>query len=219
MSRTPKKTNPHCPVPGCRTKRPHREDPVVRESLGAFSDPEQLAMWVKVSIMELISSVTDDGYNGRFFAYHTRTRQVEEMYYRTLYILFVAKDSFLPHVFSGEPPNSFAAMWREVNQVVLDGNGILDTLQLSSDGKEFTAMGMLNDSAHASIAAMATSIGISRSPELRAEVIPKHLEHWRRLCRYLDYIENMFKAGKAREVVLAAVRSLHKPASYWQAKK
>jgi hypothetical protein len=192
---------------------------MVCDFLAAFSDPEKLAMWVKTSITEVMSSVADDGKNGRFFAYHTRTRQVEEMYYRTLYILFVAKDSALPHIFSGEPPNSFAEMWRAVNQEVLEGNGMLEIPQLTSDGKEFTAMDMLNNSAHASFAAMATSIGISRSPDLREGIIPRHLMHWRKLCVYLDYIENMFRAGKPRKVVLAGVRSLHKPASAWRAKE
>jgi len=134
MSRKQNKINPHCPIAGCRTKQPHQLDPMVCDFLAAFSDPEKLAMWVKTSITEVMSSVADDGKNGRFFAYHTRTRQVEEMYYRTLYILFVAKDSALPHIFSGEPPNSFAEMWRAVNQEVLEGNGMLEIPQLTSDG-------------------------------------------------------------------------------------
>jgi hypothetical protein len=171
-------------------------------------------MWVKASISELTDSFTDDIAKGRYFAYHTRTRQVEELYYRTLYILFVADDSAVPHIFSGDPPNSFSKMWRAVNQAVLDGRGRLETAQ-GFYGDDPTVMNMLNDSAHASIRAIAISVGIGHSPELKP-MIHRHVEHCKKLCVYLNYMEQMFRAGKDKSVVSGGVKNLHKPASAWQ---
>jgi len=207
--------NPYCPVPGCRALRPHTDSKIVRELVRAFTDPVQLTAWVKASIFELSNSVRDDVDKGRFFAYITRWRQPEELYYRTLYILFVARETELPHIFSGARPNSFAAMWRKVNEVVFEGRGILEKPQRGSSGEPFTALSVVNTAAHASFAAIMTCVGFARHKEYQ-DVIPKHLDHWTRLCIHLNYMEDMFKAGKAKEHVLAGVRNLHKPASAWQ---
>src|SRR6267143_385974 len=110
MKKKPKKSpkkNPHCPVPGCRTKKPHLSSPTTAGIHHAFSKPEQLAEWVKMCIVELVQSVIQDVNSGRFFAYLTRWRQLEEMYHSSLYILFAANKGDIPHIVSGEPPNSF----------------------------------------------------------------------------------------------------------------
>ena len=210
-----KKVNPHCVVPGCRTKRPHSESPATQEIIQCFSDPTKLTMGVKLSIGDLMESVNDDLAKGRFFAYHTRARQVEELYCRVLYVLFIADERALPHIFSGDPPNSFSQMWREVNRVVLDGRGALDTLRTNPSGEEFTAMDMLNESAHASFAAIAVSIAFAHSPDSQAQ-ITRHVDYWKKLYTYLNYMEGMFKAGKSKSDVLVGVRNLHKPASAWK---
>jgi hypothetical protein len=140
------------------------------------------------------------------------------MYYRALYILFVADKASIPHIVSGELPNSFSAMWKKVNQVVFDGKGNLDKLQPGLNGEEFTAMTTLNNSAHASLATIVTCIGILRNPD-RESIVTKHLEHWKMLCNHLDYIENMFRDSKAESEVLAGFKNLQKNPSAWQAKK
>jgi hypothetical protein len=172
-------------------------------------------MWVKLSIEDVIQSVNDDLAKGRFFAYHTRARQVEELYCRALYVMFIANEHALPHIFSGDPPNSFSEMWRAVNRDILDGRGSLDTLKTNPSGEEFTAMDMLNESAHASFAAIAISIAIAHSPDTQAQ-ITRHVDHWKKLYNYLNYMEGMFKAGKSKSDVLVGVRNLHKPASAWK---
>jgi hypothetical protein len=211
------KRNPHCPVPGCKTKQPHLASTTTQGLHQTFSGPAMLALWVKSCIVELIQSVTDDVKKGRFFAYLTRWRQPEEMYYRALYMLFIADKAAIPHIFSGEVPNSFLGMWKSVNQVVFEGKGNLDRPQSGLSGQEFTAMNTLNDSAHASFATIVTCIGIQRNPG-RASIVQKHLEHWKTLCNYLDYIENMFRGGRTQSEVLAGVKNLHKNPSAWQPK-
>jgi hypothetical protein len=106
-------------------------------------------------------------------------------------------------------------MWRAVNRDIFDGRGGLDTLKTNPSGEEFTAMDMLNESAHASFAAIAISIAIARSPDAQAQ-ITKHVGHWKKLYPYLNYMEGMFTAGKSKSDVLVGVRNLHKPASAWE---
>lgn len=45
------------------------------------------------------------------------------------------------------------------------------------------------------------------------EAYVKHLVTY---CKYLDYMEGMFNAGKEKKHVLDGVINLHRPASYWQ---
>jgi hypothetical protein len=120
-----KKVNPHCVVHGCRTKRPHSESPATQEIIQCFSDPAKLTMGVKLSIGDLIESVNDDIAKDRFFAYHTRTRQVEELYCRVLYVLFIANESALPHIFSGDPPNAFRRCGGPSTEIFLTVGAVL----------------------------------------------------------------------------------------------
>ncbi|MGB8493666.1 MAG: hypothetical protein WCE53_04630 [Candidatus Acidiferrum sp.] len=203
------KINPNCPVPGCRTKQPHLSSPTTAGLHHTFSNPERLASWTKMCIVELIQSVTDDVKGNRFFAYLTRWRQPDEMYYRALYVLFVADKAAIPHVVSGEMPNSFSAMQKVVNQTVFDGKRTLDRPQSGLSGEQFTVFDTLNNSAHASFATIVTCIEFARKPEFRAPIIDKHLEYWKTLCNNLNHIENMFKAGQSREDVLAEFKKLH----------
>jgi len=160
-------------------------------------------------IAELVNSVVDDVNKGRFFAYLTRWRQPDEMYYRALYVMFVADKDAIPHVVSGEMPNSFSAMQKAVNQTVFDGKRILDKPQSGLTGEQFTVFDTLNDSAHASFATIVTCIEFARKPEFRAPIIDNHLKYWKTLCDNLDEIEKMFKAGESREEVLTEFKKRH----------
>jgi hypothetical protein len=210
-----KQLNPHCPVPGCRTKKPHLESLTTQGLHHTFSDPARLAGWVKHCIVEIVQSVIDDVNKGRLFAYLTRWRQPEEMYHRALCMLFIADEAAIPHIVSGEMPNSFSAMWKAVNREILESRGSLDETQEGLNGEEFTVINTLNTSAHASFAAMVMCLGLVRDPHYQAR-IPQHIDHWKRLCDYLNYMEEMFKQKKSKSDVLMGVKNLHKPASAWQ---
>jgi hypothetical protein len=196
------KPNAHCPVPGCRTTQPHLSSGTTAGIHHAFARPEQLALWVKSSLVELVQSVIDDVNRNRYFAYLTRWRQPEEMYYRALYVLFIAHTDEIPHIASGELPNSFSTTWRAVNRVVYDDKGTLDQKQMGLNGEHFTAMDTLNSSAHASFASVVTCIDLSKNREKWRPIIEKHIRYWQSLCGNLDYIEKSFGAGKNKEDVL-----------------
>jgi hypothetical protein len=204
------KTNPHCPVLGCRTDHPHLASPTVAAMHQYFSKPDELAGWFKSSIVELIQSAIDDLKKGRFFAYLTRWRTPEELYYRALYILFVADEAAIPHVVSGELPNSFSAIWKAVDRKIFDGKGELDQPRSGLSGEQFTAMDTLNSSAHASFAAMMTGMELARNSEFRAPIIDQHIAYLKKMCDDLDQIEKLFKEGKSKEEVLTKFKQLRK---------
>jgi hypothetical protein len=205
-----RKKNSHCPVLGCKTDQPHLYSPTTAGLHQTFSNPETLASWTKSCIVELIQSAIDDVSEGRFFAYLTRWRQPDEMYYRALYVLFVAPKDAIPHFISGEMPNSFSAMQKAVNQKVFDSKKCLDITRVGLSGEKFTAFDALNNSAHGSFGTIVTCIEFARKPEFRAPIIDKHVEYWRSLCNDLDYIENLFKAGHSEEQVLTRFKKRHK---------
>ncbi len=202
------KKNPHCPVPGCKTGQPHLSSPTTAGLHHTFSNPERLALWTKHCIAELINSAMEDVEKGRFFAYLTRWRQPEEMYYRALYILFVADKGAIPHIVSGETPNSLSVMQKAVNHTVFGGKKSLDTPHLGLSGEQFTAFDTLNSGAHASFATIVTCIELAKNPEFRAPIIDKHLEYWKSLCHELDRIEKLLKAGLSREEVLTEFKKM-----------
>jgi hypothetical protein len=134
-------------------------------------------------------------------------------------MLFIANDGELPHVLSDARPNDLAGMWKEVNRVVFEGRGTLETPQEGLNGGEFTGMSILYNSAHASLSTMATSVGIGTSPGALADVAKKHLQHCEEFCIYLNYMEGIFRAGKAKSSVLTGVRNIHKPLVHSQSTK
>src|SRR5579864_4228289 len=100
--------NPNCPVSGCRAAAPHLDDPTVKALMVAFAPPVDLTMWTLAAMAELTQSICRDLESRNVFAFHTRIRQPEELYIRTLYTLFVATDEEIPHILSGATPNGLA---------------------------------------------------------------------------------------------------------------
>jgi hypothetical protein len=210
-----KKKNPHCPVPGCQTRKPHADDRIVKALIETFGTPEKMTHWTLAAMVDLRDSIIRDIQDKKIFAWFTRLRQVEELYIRTLYNLFVANEKQLHHSLSGEMPNSYALFYEDVNRVVFGERGRLlaDQPDLIA-GTTFKAKDVLNDGAHASYSAFLTCIGLVRNPEHQPK--PGLYEgHIQKYCTYLNYMHEMFQAGKDKKDVLSGVINLHRPASYW----
>jgi len=94
---------PACPVSRCGAKTPHTTNVTVHAFMR--QSPAEVIDWTKRCIVELIQSVIDDANKGHIFAYLTRWRDLEELYRRVLYAMFVAPADHLPHIFSGEMLN------------------------------------------------------------------------------------------------------------------
>jgi hypothetical protein len=206
---------PACPVPRCGTKTPHTNNVTVQAFMR--QSPAEVIDWTKRCIVELVQSVIDDVNKGRIFAYLTRWRDPEELYTRVLYAIFVAPPDHLPHIFSGDMPNGFAAMWKKVSEVVFEGNGTLFKEQVGLDGKVFTTMDTLNQNAHNSFSTMLTTISIIRSQtEDWQPRIKKRVEHWQKYVEYLNHIEQLFRLGRKKEDVLQAIINMHRSVKRWE---
>jgi len=210
-----KKVNPHCPVPGCRATKPHADDPIVQGIIAEFALPEKMAAWVCAAMSELGQSISRDLAEGKWFAWHSRLRQPEEMYIRTLYAIFIADEKELHHILSGDTPNGLSGYYKAVNECILEGRGLLLVDQPGLTQGTFKPIETLHDGAHVSFKAFLTCIGFVKNPQYRpsAEAYTKHLVTY---CRYLTYMRDMFKAGKSKQDVLDGLRNLHKPAEHWK---
>lgn len=194
-----KKINPHCPFSGCKTTRPHADDPIVQGLIHEFAPPEKMTMWTLAAMAEISKSICRDLTENRFFAWYTRLRQPEGMYIRTLYALFIATERELHHILSGEMPNGLSGLYAEVNKVIFEGRGSMQTSQPGLSYGTFKPMDSLHEGAHTSFRAFMTCIGLARGHTLMPspEIYAKHLSIY---CQYLDYMHGMFKAGKEKKV-------------------
>lgn len=213
-----KQVNPYCPVPGCKTRAPHEADPAVQALLS--QSPATIVDWTKRCIVELIQSVIADVNApgaGRMFAYLTRWRDPEELYHRVLYALLIAPASHLPHIFSGDLPNGFSAMWRKVDEVIYEGRGELLKARIDPGGRTFTAMDLLNQNAHNSYFTMLMTFGVVKegSNEWKTYV-QRHVESWQRRVEYLNHIEGLFRIGRDKAVILNAITRMHRPRQAWE---
>jgi len=213
-----KKINPHCPVRGCETKKPHVDDPIVKGLIHEFAPPEKMTVWTLVAMRELRESICRDLTDNKVFAWYSRLRLPEELYIRTLYALFIATDKELPHILSGDRPNGLSPLYSKVNELVFEGRGLLQASQPGLNHGTFKPMDILHDGAHGSFRALMTCVGLSRN----REYLPppeRYCEYLAKYCAYLEYMHGMFKAGKEKKHVLAGLRNMHRPASHWAKSK
>lgn len=193
------KVNPHCPVNQCRTKKPHTDDPLVSLMM-VFSDSPQVYLhWVKKALLELRDSMVDDYNGGRQLSWMSRIRLVEELYYRSLYLLFFASAEEVPHLFSGQQPNSFSHIYDRVNEGLRLGQGALRTTP--------DAMEWINIGAHVSFPLLVLNSRVEEK-----ENIYDYLEKF--LDVYVDRINIMgklFVDGEDTETVKKSIIRLHQP--------
>jgi hypothetical protein len=169
---------------------------------------------------ELRDSICRDLADGRMFAWLARLRQPEELYVRTLYALFISDEKELHHILSGDIPNGLSSLYRRVNAVVFEGRGLLQVSQPGLTYGAFAPMGTLHEGAHVSFRAFATWVSLAQNAQSLPTGFPdKYFEHLRTCCTYLSHMHELFKAGRPKDVVLAAAINLHRPASYWEAQQ
>jgi hypothetical protein len=212
-----KMVNPFCSVVGCTTDKPHTADFLVKALVDRFAAPDKCLSWVLAGMAELRDSVTDDVLKNRLFSWYTRMRQPEELYFRTLYILFLASDDEVPHILSGDPPNSFSQIYKAVNGAILEGRGEMTEVKPGLVSGEFRMIDNLNDGAHVGFGAMQMIVNIAQNPE-RGPDLAAYLKHIETYCVRINYMRQMFEGGKPKDVVREAVTNLHRPKEYWEQK-
>ncbi len=185
-----------------------------------FAAPDKMSEWVCSAIAEIRNSIAQDLKAENKFSFLTRLRLPEEMYYRTLYCLFIAEEKELHHILSGARPNGLAPMYCKVNELVLEGSGSFYALQPGLEaGTSFAPVDTMNTGAHGGFPALMTCLGWIKNPHyLSPDYAEEYFQHLTKYCHYLTYMSQMFKGGKNKQDVLEGVRNLHKPESHWRTK-
>jgi hypothetical protein len=166
---------------------------------------------------ELKSSLISDVQEGRLFSWYTRMRQPEELYFRTLYVLFLAADDEIPHILSGSLPNSFSTIYDKVNEVIMGGRGDLTATKPGLVNGQFRMIDNLNDGAHVGFGALQMVVNLSQNPEYLS-FLPAYLKHIENYCIRIDYMRRMFEGGKDKKTVMEAMINIHRPKEYWEQK-
>jgi len=210
-----KKLNLNCPVPGCQTTVPHLNDPNIQSLVREFGDPEKACRWTLYAIAELGKSIRADMDAERWLAVFSRSRQIEELYIRTLYTVFIASPDEIAHIMSDDQPNGLTARYRKVNEVIFEGRGTLDTVQPGLTQGEFTPMETLHQGAHVSFSALLLVIGLVRNPEyLEVYKSGRYEQHFSIYCTFLNHLANLFHDERDKATVLSALISMSRPKSY-----
>jgi hypothetical protein len=102
-------------------------------------------------------------------------------------------------------PNSFSALYREVNERVLDDSGTLTTVQIGLNGEQFTTMDLFNQTAHGSFMSLGIALGLLLEQN-RMDLAGKMLFVWNQFTHQLDFIEERFKQNQTRAEVLSAFK-------------
>lgn len=171
--------------------------------------PQELISWVIEALGELEDSVASDGAAGRTFGWISRLRQVDELYMRCVYIVLIAPNDEIPHLFSGETPNGFDFIYERFNQVILGGRGILRQTQGGLQFGNFTPMKTVHNAAHVSFQSLFTWKAASQHPEHLAGFPEKYLKHIRTYRSYLTHLGALFATGREKIIILNALQNLH----------
>jgi hypothetical protein len=206
-----KPANPHCPVRGCKTNQPHATDRNVAELVERFAQPDKALTWVHASLSELLDSMIDDYNSNRHLAWFTRMRQVEELYFRTLYIVFLIPDTEVPHWLSGDSPNSLSFFYNKVNNEILHGRGRLmdPNAELGLD----RLIEFIHSGAHVDYRAMQH---IARFGQAGRRPDNRYLNHVQTYIRYIDHVRALFEAGRDKQMVLQVIKNMHRQLEHWR---
>jgi hypothetical protein len=203
MPKKKHKLNPHCPVVGCKAKAPHAIDRTVSDFIKVFGDPTRLTWFARLGMSQLLISMQQDWDGKREFAWFCRIRQTEELFYRTLYAVFFASEAELPHIMSGEQPNSIIPCYRKVNDELYMGRGGLteELPGLGPDSILNTPLDLLHSGAHTAIAALMSGLAFARNADLHPYVDKLHWKVRINVDR-LDWIHKLFANGANKDAVL-----------------
>jgi hypothetical protein len=198
-----------CPVKGCRATQPHASDPIVKGLM--LTPPQDVIALVHDALEEMRNSVQDDISGGRTFACFTRVRHVEELYMRCVYVVLLAPDEEIPHIFSGDTPNGFDFIYEQFNEKILDGRGKVKETKPGLTFGNFTPMKTTHNAAHGSFQTLFACQASKIFPQGLGDLPQQYIQHIETYRRYLHHTGQLFAAGRDKSIVLQALRNMHKP--------
>ena len=158
---------------------------------------------------DLGRSIDRDASEGNLFSWVTRLRQPEELYFRTLYLLFIAKSDEVPHIMSGERPNDFWPIYEAVQKLVYQGKGQLYVEKPGLISGSFRAINILNCGTHVHYQSFVTALAMHKDPQLASVNIKKISKHVLTYCRNLKEMRLLFQQGKSKDEALQKLITLH----------
>jgi len=200
-------TNPHCVVKGCQTAQPHEDDPIVKTLLAYTGHPQVYLHLVKKALIEIRESIVDDHSKGRSLSWLSRIRLVQELYFRSLYLLLVAPPDEVPHILSGEYPNSFSAIYSRVNDEILLGQGILNKRIRDKVLGEVVPMKFLHWGAHGSYPLLLVLDYEEQGQTDINDYLEKYLDEYLNNIQEIGYL---FVAGCDIKTIKANAIDLHR---------
>jgi hypothetical protein len=203
-----RKQNPDCPVPHCKGRTPHENNPTVVHLVAMWKEPALLAAYAFTGLSSLKNSIERDIEKDDVVAWLTRSRQVEELYVRAIYALFIATEDEIPHFFSEEQPNSLAYIYKQVNDVAFAGKGRLHVTSDDPDLQDVTVLNLFNQIAHLSFASLLLAGEFYKHPE-RTGSAAAFAEGAKMYSYFLQKITNDFTIGKTRDAILRELRSAY----------
>jgi hypothetical protein len=198
-----------CPVKGCRATQPHASDPIVQALM--LLPPEEVIALVRDALEEVRTSLQDDISDGRTFAWFTRMRYVEELYMRCVYVVLLAPDEEIPHIFSGDTPNGFDFIYEQFNRKVLDGKGVVSETKPGLTFGNVTPMKTVHNAAHGSFQTLLTWRASKVFPQGLGDLSQRYIQHIETYRRYLQHSGQLFAAGRDKGVIVQALRNMHSP--------
>lgn len=202
------KQNPHCPVPHCKGRTAHEDNPTVVRLVAMWKEPALLAVYAFTGLSSLKDSIERDIEKDDVIAWLTRSRQIEELYVRSIYALFIATEDEIPHFFSEERPNSLAYIYKQVNEIAFAGKGRLHITSDDPDLKGVTVLDLFNQTAHLSFASLLLAGEFYKHPE-RTGSAAAFAEGAKMYSYFLQKITNDFTIGKTRDEILRELRSAY----------
>jgi hypothetical protein len=212
-----KQTNQHCFVSGCKAKQPHTSDFLVKALADRFAQPDKCLQWVQGAMTELYASMNADIADHRIFGWYTRLRQIEELYFKTLYILFLATGDEAIHILSGQMPDSFSIIYDKVNDAIMGGRAALKQTKPGLVDGEFCMFDIINDAAHVGFGAMQMVVNLDGNSE-NLSFLPNYMKHVENYIIRINYMRQMFEGGKDKNAVMGGMINIHKPKEYWEQK-
>jgi hypothetical protein len=193
-----------CPVPKCG-KDHFRQDGILK--LIHASEAWSLVDQYQKLMLEIFASMQNDAVGNRSGAFLTRLRDAEECYFKGLWVGLMASPEEIVHDSSGESPWwTLATFEKWVSKTVFDNESRLSAKLSAPGNPDFKAMDTLNASTHLTAKFL---LQLSHFPDDDAKVMyGKALINIQTEVSHLGYVSNALKAGKDRNMLIRAVRTL-----------
>ncbi len=131
---------------------------------------------------------------------------------RCVYVVLLAPDDEIPHIFSGDTPNGFDFVYDQFNKRVLDGKGMVTETKPGLTFGNVTPMKMVHNAAHVSFQTLLTGKASKEHPtEKLGDLSGRYIQHIETYRMYLHHSGQLFAAARDKGVILQALRNLHTP--------